>query len=221
MDSLRTPAICFLVRFANMYIPPHYQGSSHADAIKFVRNYGFGILVSNGKGGISTTHLPFIVRQLEDRFVLSSHMAKANDQHEGLDGKEVWVIFSGPHAYISPRHYEKENNVPTWNYVAVHVKGRFRILNDKNVDGLMEEMISNYEPDYHQHYSNLSLHYKKRMMAGIVGFDIQIMDIQYKQKLSQNKTDLERERIINYLVQSQECTERTLGQLMAETLTAP
>ena len=79
----------------------------------------------------NATHLPFVVQQENNQWVLVSHMALVNSQTDGLDGTEVLIIFNGPHAYIPSRVYEKGPAAPTWNYATVHVRGRVQLLDSQ------------------------------------------------------------------------------------------
>jgi transcriptional regulator len=101
-----------------MYIPPHFRQHDPEAAIAFMKRHPFAVIVSNGAEAPLATHLPFHTSEENGSIVLTAHFAKANPQWKTLS--DVLVIFSGPHAYISPSNYEKEENVPTWNYIAVH-----------------------------------------------------------------------------------------------------
>src|SRR6476469_2104942 len=111
-----------------MYIPKHFLNSNEEDVLSFMQKYSFATIVSAENNKPIATHLPFLVQKTDGVITLSSHFAKANPQAEAISGNEVLVIFSEPHAYISPKHYEKEQNVPTWNYVSVHVYGKCRLI---------------------------------------------------------------------------------------------
>src|SRR5690606_38295093 len=78
------------------------------------------------------THLPFIVSLQDDIIVLTSHFAKANEHWKDIENNKILVIFSEPHAYISPKHYDKELNVPTWNYISIHAYGNGKIIVEKD-----------------------------------------------------------------------------------------
>lgn len=181
-----------------MYVPKQFNDLDKEGIIAFIKEYSFGILVSAEDNVPVATHLPFAVSIAEDgRIVLTSHLAKANGQASQLDGKRVLVIFSEPHAYISPKHYESKQSVPTWNYVAVHTYGNATILSEETeVMRVLEEMIDTYEQDYRQQWAELSADYKSRMAKGIVAFRIVVEKINAVNKLSQNKQRAERERII-------------------------
>jgi transcriptional regulator len=199
-----------------MYTPKHFQLSDEQEAISFMQRYSFAIIVTATDNVPFATHLPFLVSKRDDKIVLSSHFAKANPQATEIIGKDVLVIFTEPHAYISPKHYEKETNVPTWNYIAVHAYGRPTILSEgEQTAGLLVQMISNYEADYLTQWNNLPDEYKQRMMKGIVAFEIIVDDLQGKQKLSQNRSETERENIINELSNSGDTVEAEIGKYMS------
>ncbi|MGF7072561.1 FMN-binding negative transcriptional regulator [Mucilaginibacter sp. R-33] len=199
-----------------MYTPKHFQLSDEQEAISFMQRYSFATIITATDNVPFATHLPFLVSKRDDKIVLSSHFAKANPQATEIIGKDGLVIFTEPHAYISPKHYEKETNVPTWNYIAVHAYGKATILSEgEQTAGLLAQMISNYEADYLTQWNNLPDEYKQRMMKGIVAFEIIVDDLQGKQKLSQNRSETERENIINALGKSTDTTEAEIGKYMS------
>lgn len=99
------------------------------------------------------------------------------------------VIFSEPHAYISTSNYDKELNVPTWNYLSIHAYGKADIIVDNlEIKDLLQKTIKNYELSFSGKWNEFSQEYKERMTKGIVGFKIKVNDHQAKKKLSQNRT---------------------------------
>lgn len=135
-----------------------------------------------------------------------------NEQAKYIETNTSLVIFSEPHAYISPKHYDKRESVPTWDYIAIHAYGRARIIEDEmaKLKGL-EQMIHFYEQDYMEQWQGLSDKFKMGMMQGIVAFEIEVTDLQGQQKLSQNKTVKERERIIQQLEKSTDSVQKDLA----------
>src|SRR4051812_36029868 len=102
-----------------MYVPTAFAETDPAKLHDFIEAHSFGLLVSAPGGVPVATHLPLLLeRSTGPHGCLVGHVARANPQWEGLDGKPVLAVFSGPHAYVSPAWYESENVVPTWNYVA-------------------------------------------------------------------------------------------------------
>lgn len=181
-----------------MYIPAHYKEEDQAKLLAFMQANSFALLVSHAQG-LLATHLPFVATEINGKVLLRSHMAKANPQWKELGG-EVLVVFQGPHAYISPTLYEKKENVPTWNYIAVHAYGKVRLISEETeVRGLLEGMIREYEKGYLAQYKELPEDYIDKMIKGIVAFEIEVDRLQGKRKLSQNKTEQEQKNIIHSL----------------------
>jgi transcriptional regulator len=199
-----------------MYTPKHFQLTDEQEAISFMQRYSFATIVTATDNVPFATHIPFLVSKRDDKIVLSSHFARANPQAAEIIGKDILVIFTEPHAYISPGHYEKETNVPTWNYIAIHAYGKATILPEgEQTAGLLEQMISNYEAGYIEQWNSLPDEYKQRMMKGIVAFEIIVDDLQGKQKLSQNRSEVERENIIEALDKSKDTTEVEIAKYMS------
>jgi transcriptional regulator len=202
-----------------MYTPKFNQMIDKQEAVNFMQKYSFATIVTVANEIPSATHLPFIVEQRGDQVVLISHFAKANQQSGDVFGCIALVIFTEPHAYISPTHYEKELNVPTWNYLAVHAYGKATLIDDKaQVAQVLEKMISFYEVEYMQQWNNLPDDYKSKMMNGIVAFEIVVDDLQGKSKLSQNRTEQERENIISAFAKSADKNEQEIADYMAKLI---
>jgi transcriptional regulator len=198
-----------------MYIPNHFKITDQQEAISFMQRYSFATIVTVGDGIPLATHLPFLVKQKGDQIVLLSHFAKANPQAATITNGKVLVIFTEPHAYISPKHYEKEANVPTWNYLAVHAYGNAALLNDaQSKADLLQQMINHYEADYLTQWDSLPDDYKQKMMKGIDAFEVIVDDLQAKKKLSQNRTEHERENIISTLNTSKNTSEQDIAEYM-------
>jgi transcriptional regulator len=198
-----------------MYIPSFNKFDNEQEAISFMQRYSFATIVTSVNDVPVATHLPFLVEQRDDKIILLSHFAKANPQAAQIVGKSVLVIFTEPHAYISPSNYEKETNVPTWNYLAVHAYGKATLLAEgqKTAD-LLAHTISTFEADYLKQWNGLPDDYKQKMMKGIVAFEIVVDDLQAKKKLSQNRSAQEQENIINTLSKSTETTENEIAKYM-------
>lgn len=200
-----------------MYIPKQNAITDEQEAISFMQRYGFATIVTVSNGVPSATHLPFVVSQRDGKIILTSHFAKANPQADELLTGNPLVIFAEPHAYISPKHYESEKSVPTWNYIAVHAYGKATLIEDaERKTMLLEQTIQFYEADYLNQWNGLPLDFKLNMMRGIVGFEIIVDELQAKKKLSQNKTEKERQSIINELSTKPDTTEKDIAAYMSK-----
>ncbi len=143
-------------------------------------------------------------------------MAKANPQWANFKPDEdVLVIFQGPHAYISPKLYENPVSVPTWNYIAVHAYGVPEILPGvEERIALLEESFEAFESSFRQQWDVLPADYKSELLEGIVAFRIKITNIEGKFKLSQNRTEKEREKVIAELAQKEDKTQSDIAGFM-------
>lgn len=198
-----------------MYILSFNKFDGADEAFAFMRRYSFATIVTANEGLPIATHLPFVVVKEDDKIVLRSHFAKANPQCADIIKNRSLVIFAEPHAYISPKNYEKEQNVPTWNYLAVHAYGTCTILDgEEQKAALLIETIKYYEADYLKQYDSLSEEYKQRMMKGIVAFEMVVDDLQAKKKLSQNRSEIERANAIEHLSKSDDQNARDIAAYM-------
>jgi len=199
-----------------MYIPSFNKFEDRQEVIGFMQRYSFATIISVKDGVPVATHLPFIVSQKDDIIILRSHFAKANPQAVSSINTNVLVIFTEPHAYISPKNYEKAENVPTWNYIAVHAYGKYALLEGEDQKAaLLKETINYYEADYLKQWDSLPDNYKQNMMKGITAFEIEVYDLQAKHKLSQNRSQKEQENIIKELDSSKNTNEKDIADYMA------
>lgn len=198
-----------------MYIPSTNLMSGRSEIITFMKRYSFATIISNKESVPIATHLPFIVEEKDEELFLVSHFAKANDHWKNLESQTILVIFSEPHSYISTSNYDKELNVPTWNYLSVHAYGKAEIITEESsLKELLQKTIETYEYSFAKKWNEFSEDYKQRMIQGIVGFKIKIEDIQAKKKLSQNRTETEKAKIIYTLSKSTDTNERTIAEYM-------
>ncbi len=199
-----------------MFIPSINKFEDIDEIVAFMQRYSFATIITARDGVPVATHLPFIITRVDDKVILKSHLAKANPQSADIVNNQALVIFTEPHAYISPKNYEKEQNVPTWNYLAVHAYGNCAILySEEEKAALLAETIKYYEADYLKQYEGLPDDYKQKMMKGIVAFQITVDNLQAKKKLSQNRSEKERENIIESLGKSEDQNEKDIAAYMS------
>ena len=200
-----------------MYIPSFNSFTERQDIIAFMQRYSFASIVTVIDGKPEATHLPFLVKEENDKLILRSHFAKANPQAKSITESDSLVIFTEPHAYISPSNYETEKVVPTWNYIAVHAYGKATLLQSiEQKAELLKHTINTFEAGYFKQWEGLPEDYKLKMMNGIVAFEIEVTDLQAKKKLSQNRTGVEKDNIINSLEKSTDTNERELAAYMKQ-----
>lgn len=187
-----------------------------ADIVSFMRRFNFALMV-NTQGELPlATHLPFVIKETEGQIRITSHFNRANPQAKCIASQESLIVFSEPHAYISPTHYDHQENVPTWNYVSVHAYGRARLIEKPDeVTAVLEEMIEFLEPSYKAQWNDISQEYKSKLARGITAFEFVVSRLDFKEKLSQNKTANERQNIINALAKSDRDHDQLTSEYMA------
>jgi transcriptional regulator len=180
-----------------MYTPKFNLVTDRALLLEVMQTHSFAVLFGSGADGASTaTHLPLVVKDEGPHGLLEGHFAKANPHWQSLADQQTLVVFSGPHAYISPTHYAEELSVPTWNYIAVHAYGTLELIEEDDAkDALLKSLIAQHEPAYAERWHALPQGFKRSMLAGIVGFRMPITRIEGKLKLSQNRPAGDRDNI--------------------------
>ncbi len=201
-----------------MYIPEHFRVEECSTAINFMRSNPFAILISTTHEGPFATHVPVVIRANGSQLTLLGHVAKANPHWRYIEqNPQSLMIFHGPHAYISPQHYETREVVPTWNYAAVHVSGITRIYSaHEDLLNMLHDLIPTFEAAYQQQWDSLSEAYRSRMLSHIVGFEIAVSKIEAKFKLSQNRTPTEQQNIIDSLCPAHDTAVSGTGRMMSE-----
>ena len=204
-----------------MYIPKYFA-ETRADVLAdFIRRHSFGTLVTaDSAGELSPTHLPFLFREAgtTQPASLISHMARQNNQWKALrPDREVLAIFQGPHAYVSPRYYVSKLAVPTWNYTAVHVYGRPRLIDDPSqVRQILVDLVTTYEGTGEGAWrvSDLPEDFVEKMSRSIVAFAIDVTRMEGKFKLNQNRSKEDQLGVVRALEQSADEDSRQIAKLM-------
>lgn len=184
-----------------MYTPEIYKNENQEEIKKFLKENSFGILINQTNGKLCATHIPLELDiNKEGDQILCGHISRENPQWKGFsDNDQILAIFSGPHSYISSSWYDHEN-VPTWNYIAVHVYGRIKIIEGEAVIESLKKLVDKYEQNSKNPIQVADLSKKTMMQTrGIVAFEIEITEIQATKKLSQNRDEKNHQNIISEL----------------------
>ena len=190
-----------------MYVPPHFAARDLDVAAEIIAKHGFATLVTTGDDGPFASHVPLLL----DGDRLLGHVARANPQAQQLERGPVLAIFHGPHAYVSPRSYApRADNVPTWNYVVVHVRGRARALPVADTVDIVMRLTAQYDPGV-----AIDPDAAQRLARALVGFAITIDQIIPKLKLSQNRPEGDRDAVARDLDASGDPDARAVAAWMA------
>ena len=201
-----------------MYIPKPFAEHDEESCLAFMREFNFATLVTAENDFPTAMHLPFIIEKRSDKIVLLAHLAKANLQWKHFVEKEILVIFQEPHAYVSPSLYNDLENVPTWNYVAVHAYGRAKVFAtaEENL-ALLEKMISVFDENYFQtDWQKIPEDYKLSRAKAVVAFEIEVDDLHGKKKLNQNKSIEDAKNVIEAFDKSNNSNEKQIARFMKE-----
>jgi transcriptional regulator len=179
-----------------MYVPSQFKSDDLIHAIELMRNHSFATLITNDDNAQPfITYLPLHV-DLRERDgqpwpVLLGHVARPNPHWKYLRDRDASLVsFLGPHAYMSPNVYPDTMRVPTWNYLAVQCRVRARLLiAGAEMGQMLAKLIEDNEPAYLAQWHSLGEQYQTRMMAGIVGFELEIIELECKLKLNQHRPE--------------------------------
>lgn len=205
-----------------MYIPEHFKETNPERIAALIEAHLFGMLVTAPEGVPFVSHLPFLFeRSAGSQGKLLGHMARANPQWQHFAGSEVLAVFQGPHAYVSPSWYSSPG-VPTWNYAVVHLRGKPRLIEgESELEALVEQLTHVHESHMPSPWKpNLTGERRSKLLNMIVGFEIEITDIQGKFKLSQNRPLEDQQRVVEELSQSNNQTDTAVAKLMSGVIHA-
>jgi len=209
-----------------MYLPAFYQEDRREVQFDLIRTHPLGLLISAGPGGLMANPLPFTAYPDEGNGVLRVHVARANPQWRELaDATECLVVFSGPHAYISPSWYpskaENHRTVPTWNYATVHAWGRPSLHEDavwlrRQIDDLTHAHEGTRPAPWK--VSDAPADFVAVQLKAIVGIEIAITRIEAKWKMSQNRSEADRHGVIAGLHTEGGHDQTAVAKLVADRL---
>ncbi|HXD08335.1 MAG TPA: FMN-binding negative transcriptional regulator [Burkholderiaceae bacterium] len=169
-----------------MYLPAHFRADDEAaTAHMLMREAPFATLVSTLDGEPFATHLPLHLS--EDGATLTGHFARPNPHARAIgSGAKALAVFHGPHAYVSPRWYERHPAVPTWNYAVVHAMGELQALDDAGLLGVLASLVGDFEGQPLPQ-DVMPQDYVDQLRKGIVGFSMRIDSLQAKLKFGQHR----------------------------------
>lgn len=184
-----------------MYPPNYYLENDQDKIFRVIETYSFATVISRTDDDIIVTHLPLILDQQRGEFgFLVGHMDRNNPHVRFLNSAKVFVIFHGPNAYISPNVYES-SQLPTWNSISVHIQGLTRITESTEAVGdSMIKMVSFLEKGEDPFVLDKDNHKMQRSLGGVVGFEIEILEMIGRFKLSQNKNAADKQLAKEHLI---------------------
>ncbi|WP_143307007.1 FMN-binding negative transcriptional regulator [Chitinophaga vietnamensis] len=182
---------------------PNYNKETNWETIAaFIRENSFGMLVNTDEEGTPhATHIPMmLVEKSPGNFVLHGHIAKINPQWQWFTKADTLAVFSEPHTYVSASWYEKDR-ISTWNYIAVHVHGRIRIMSEEELRQALGALVDTFEAgsEHPVHISDIDEKTMQNNLKAIVGFELPLTQVNARYKLSQNKNEHDYNSVIDHL----------------------
>lgn len=184
-----------------MYNPQRYKSVDTNEALELMDKNPFATVITIVEGKPMVSHLPLTPKKVDGKIELIGHLAKANPHWKIFVNSKATIIFQGPHTYITPKWYT-EDNVPTWNYSVVYVSGSVELIEDyQGIVECLKELTVHIE----RHWPSGWEFFVPEDLAGeiltksIVGFRIKADEINFKKKLSQNRTPEDRIGVLNGL----------------------
>jgi transcriptional regulator len=213
-----------------MYIPRHNEENRVPVMQGLMVSHPLATLVTMGTSGLFASHIPMVLENDGSEFgLLKGHVSRANTQWRDLVSTvDALAIFAGHQHYISPNWYpetrEHGKEVPTWNYVVVHAYGSLKIVQDpdwllKHVASLTDIHESSFPAPWK--VSDAPADFIQSLLHGIVGLELPIRRLEGKWKVSQNRTEREREGVIEGLTELDTPESRAMRGLVEERLKTP
>ncbi len=170
-----------------MHPNPIFRSDNHTKSLAFAAERGFGTLSVNGEHSPLAAHIPFVFNA--DNTRVAFHMLRSNPVARAA-GPALLAV-SGPDGYISPDWYGVAEQVPTWNYVAVHIRGTLRMLEPKALEPHLRALSGEFErrllPKPVWNLDKVSPEAREKMMRMLVPAELEIAHIDATWKLGQNK----------------------------------
>ena len=184
-----------------MYVPKQYAVNDPKEVHAFLKAHPFGTIVTSDGQKPIATHVPLRLHEAEGKLSFTTHIAKNNPQWKTIEQQTVLVIVQGPDAYVSASWYGHED-VSTWNYQAVHLYGQAKIMTETELEDELAGLLRDHEGEREDAvvWEELS-EPVKRQKYGVVGFRIDVSEIEAAFKLSQNRNDQDYARIVSELEQ--------------------
>lgn len=206
-----------------MYNYPHYKEADPKEVIAFMQAHPFAMVMGVTKDGrIEATQIPVLIEAREEKIYISGHIARKSSHHTALaESLNALVVFTGPHSYVSGSWYDNPQQASTWNYISVHARGTVQWMEEERFIDFLKKLSLHFE-NYNQAsstaYDNLPQDYLDKLRKAIVGFEIEVSELDNVHKLSQNRDEKSYDNIIKELDKGNE-DSRKISQVMQDRKT--
>ena len=179
-----------------MHPNPAFRHDDPALLEALVDEIGFGMVFLTTPDGPRVAHTPLLAT---GDGAVQFHLARGNALAKYIDGATALIVVNGPEGYVSPRFYADQTNVPTWNYISVELEGRVRRMDSDGLLGFLQAVSEKYETqlggEERWTMGRVPEPKMRKLLSGIIGFELEIQARRPTFKLSQNKSEEERNRV--------------------------
>lgn len=208
-----------------MYHIPHFKAHHDQEVFDFMIEHPF-VMICGVDENLKpvATHVPILIEKREEKIFFIGHVMRkqlhtiAFEKHN-----QVLVVFTGSHSYVSATNYEQQNTASTWNYKAVHASGKLNFLDEEKLVELLKNLTNKFENNVHSSalVEKMDSQYVSNLMKAIVAFEIEVEQVDHVFKISQNKDEKTRERIINTLEKETNSDANEMAKEMSKFYAEP
>ncbi len=199
-----------------MYDIPYFKAHENQEVFDFMKEHPFVMICGVDEHSKPVaTHIPILIEERDGKLFFVGHVMKKQKHTIAFEkNNQVLVIFTGNHSYVSAKNYEQQNTASTWNYQAVHVSGSLIFLGDEQLLQLLIKLTEKFENNNNSPslVSKMDINYVQQHMKAIVAFEIEVEHIDHVFKLSQNKDEQTKSKIINQLEKEESTMAKTMQQ---------
>jgi transcriptional regulator len=185
-----------------MYSLPYFKEKDEQLVKEFIRMNPFAMLIGCTDQIPVATQVPLLIHEKEGKIFLKGHIMRNTDHHKAFQSNQnALCVFTGPHTYVSASWYSNPQTASTWNYISVHVRGKIRFLDEAHLIEILKETTSHFEnnPYSKASFDQLDSEYVQKLVKAIIGFEIEVDQIDNVFKLSQNRDEESYQNIVREL----------------------
>jgi len=203
-----------------MYKFDYYTEKDQQKVIAFMKENPFALITGIGENRPVATQIPLAIKIKDDKIYLEGHMMRKTDHHLAFEkNNNVLVLFTGPHCFVSASWYTDPHMGSTWNYMTVHAKGKITFKDEEGTRNAVKALSDKYVGTSSQSaFDNLPKEYIDHMVKAIVGFSIEVEELDNVFKLSQNRDDASQRNIIEQLMKRGDENSRKIAKEMINRL---
>jgi transcriptional regulator len=201
-----------------MYNLSHFKAKEEGEVMAFMKAHPFITLCGSfANGKPVATHIPALLVERDNKLFLQAHIMRKQEHHLAFaENEQVLAIFQGAHTYVSASWYEQKNIASTWNYRAVHVNGQIAFKDEAWLLQLLTDLTSHFENNPHSPalVNKMDPAYVQQMMKAIIGFEVEVTNIQHVFKTSQNREGANYKSIVDHLTKADDAGANEMAEIM-------